>query len=180
MSNYKEDESQLNLLRNGGEAVWQQFYDQHRGPFRAFFMQYGRMSPEEAGGLLQDAMVVFHYNATTGKLSAPLQSYLKTYLIGIGKVLLRRKGGSTAGWDDQIPDEPVAPIADRIADQEAAAKMARALLDRIGEPCRSLLEMVYIKEFVMEAVAENLGLPSEGAARKRKFDCLQKMKELLK
>ena len=58
--------------------------------------------------------------------------------------------------------------------------LARALLDRIGEPCRSLLEMVYIKEFVMEAVAENLGLPSEGAARKRKFDCLQKMKELLK
>lgn len=179
MNNYKEDEDLLNQLRHGDETLWQQFYENMRGPFRSFFMQYGRLSPDEAGALLQDAMVVFHYNVSTGKLVAPLQSFLKTYLIGIGKVLHRRKGGSTARWDDQIPEEAVAPIADRIAEQEAAASMVRGLLNRIGEPCRSLLEMVYIKGFVMEAVAENLGLPGEGAARKRKFDCLKKMKELL-
>ena len=65
------------------------------------------------------------------------------------------------------------------AEQQAQAELVRRLLAQIDTGCREILEMVYLRSFAMEAVAERLGLASEGAARKRKFDCLQKLRKLM-
>ncbi|MCB0572745.1 MAG: sigma-70 family RNA polymerase sigma factor, partial [Phaeodactylibacter sp.] len=59
------------------------------------------------------------------------------------------------------------------------AELVRRLLDKIGEPCKRLLELIFVHGYVMDAVAEELELPSAGAARKRKFDCLKKMRDLI-
>lgn len=179
MSNYKEDEQKLQSLLKEGDLVWKNWYDDMRDPFRLFFIKYGNVDPDLAIELFHEAMVIFHRNVFAKKLTTPLQSTLKTYLFGIGKMLYLKKGGKTDNWQDEIPDHPVMPEVEMSADQKEKAALVKSLLQRIGEPCKQLLELIYINGYVMEAVANEMGFPSEGAVRKRKFDCLKKMRKMI-
>lgn len=180
MSKYKTDELRLEQLSQGKERVWQTIYDDIRDPFRLFFLKNSSLDPDQAIELYQEAMVVFHKNVVRGKLVAPLKSTLRTYLIGIGKMLyLKKSGKKIDAWIDEIPDQAVQPIVEDKAERKEQAELVRRLLERIGEPCKQLLTLVYIKGYVMEAIAEEMNFPSEGAVRKRKFDCLKKIREMV-
>ncbi|HMQ89298.1 MAG TPA: sigma factor-like helix-turn-helix DNA-binding protein [Flavilitoribacter sp.] len=180
MSVYQKDEERLKRLATGDNREWKLWYDDMRSPFRAFFMRHSAVSPEEAVSLSHETMVVFHRNVPTGKLTPPLQSALRTYLFGIGKLVFKKSHSGAYDWDDDIPDMPVLPEVEDRAEQEAQAALVRSLLERIGDPCRQILTLVYIKGYAMESVATEMGIASEGAARKRKFDCLQKLRDLVK
>jgi RNA polymerase sigma factor (sigma-70 family) len=179
MNSQNDDDKMLPQLARGDEASWQKLYEELRTPFRLFFIRYGAMPPEEALELFQDAMVVLHRNCISGKLQAPLKSSIKTYLIGIGKILLRKKGTDTSQWDDNIPDAAVEAEVESREEQRAKAALAQGLLEKVGQPCRRLLELIFFYGYAMDAVAEELELPSPGAARKRKFDCLKKIRSFL-
>lgn len=179
MSKYPDDDRRLQLLATDDGKAWKELYDELRSPFRLFFVKYGALEPPAALELYQEAMVALHRNIVSGRLQAPLASALKTYLFGIGKVLVKKKGAGDKNWDDDIPEVPVAPEVESREEQKAKAELARRLLAQVDGPCRQVLELAYLRGFVMEAIAEELGLPSAGAARKRKHDCLKKLRELL-
>lgn len=177
-SNYREEDKRLEQLKSGSEAHWRQLYAELRAPFRLYFIRYGT-PPEAATEMYQDAMVILDRNIRSGSLSAPLQSSLSTYVIGIGRMLLKRQGADTRMWDGEMPELPVLPTVEEAQERQAQADLVQRLLGRIGSPCKELLELFYIKGYVMEAIAETLGLPSAGAARRRKHDCLRRLRELL-
>ena len=109
-----------------------------------------------------------------------MQSSLKTYLFGIGKVLCRKRfSGRKFDWTDEIPETGEAAEAETTAERRAKAELVRNLLDRIGEPCRQLLLLVYVRGFAMEAIAAEMDFPTEGAVRKRKYDCLRKLRSMV-
>lgn len=179
MSNYREDEQRLLTLKTGATDAWNAWYQDMRSPFRLFFLKYSNLDDDGVTQLYQDTQVVFHRNVTTNRLNAPLQSTLKTYLFGIGKLTLRSQGTKVQDWDDELPELPIEPVIETKAETEAKAQLVRQLLDRIGEDCRRFLELHFLKGYVMDAVAEAMSLPSVGAARKRKFDCLKKLRALV-
>lgn len=180
MSKYQTDENRLVLLSQGKETEWQAIYDDLREPFRLFFLKHARLDSDQVIELYQEVMIIFHRKVLRQKLTAPLQSTLKTYLIGIGKMLyLKKSGQKIDSWIDEIPDQAVMPVVEEKADQSEQAALVRRLLNQIGEPCRQLLTLVYIKGYVMEAIAEEMDFPSEGAVRKLKFDCLKKMRAMI-
>lgn len=179
MSKYPKDERRLEQLRKGQDRDWQLFYNDIRSPFRLFIMKHSKCEPPEAVELFHEAMVIFHKKVTQNQLLAPLRSSLKTYLFGIGKMLvLKRFSVEGTTWDDAIPDIPIAPAVEALEQDRQNAAIVKGLLAKIGEPCRQLLELFYLKGFAMDAIAETMALPSEGAVRKRKFDCLKKLRGL--
>lgn len=178
MSDYQQDEQLLLVLQTGDTQAWQQLYSDMRSPFRLFFLRYTQEESEIVLELYQDAMVVLHRKVTEGSLVAPLRSSLKTYLIGIGKMLYRKRR-SQQQWTDEIPEVAVpAGVEDRLAQAELAQQV-QSWLQKLEEGCREVLTMVYLRGYSMEAVMERLSLPSTGAARKRKFDCLKKLRKLM-
>lgn len=180
MSKYATDEQRLQQLATGHPAIWRQLYDELRSPFRLFFLKHSRQAPEIVNELFQDAMVVLHRKITAGDLQAPLQSSLKTYLFGVGKMLYRKLPNAKAQWADDIPEIAIpASVENKIAEKERA-NWVRDILGRMDETCRELLRKVYLQGFSMEAVAEDMQLNSAGTARKRKFDCLKKARQLIK
>ena len=180
MTKHREEEERLRRLREDGDDSWRTFYRDMRDPFRLYFFKYARLDATEVGELFQEAMIIFHRNVSNGKLGTPLQSSLKTYLFGIGKMLCRkRSGGKEVLWEDDIPEQGVAAEIETATERQEKAEMVRRLLNRVGEPCRSLLHLVYIKGYAMESVAAEMDFPSEGAVRKRKFDCLKKLRAML-
>jgi RNA polymerase sigma factor (sigma-70 family) len=179
MSNYAADESRLQALATGSDSAWRALYDDLRSPFRLFFLKHTNWEPEQVNALYQDAMVVLHRKVTNGDLAAPLRSSLRTYLFGVGKMIYRKQGGTTTRWEEEIPEVAIPPaVEDRIAQREQAAWI-RNLLNKMDEKCRDILRKVYLHGYSMEAIAEELGLTGAGAARKRKFDCLQRMRKLM-
>ena len=179
MSKYARDEDRLRELALGGDAAWRAFYDDLRSPFRLFFLKHTNWNPDQVMSLYQDVMVVVHRKVTRGDLVAPLRSSLRTYLFGVGKMIYRKQGGTKVQWEEEIPDVAVpASVEDRIAERERA-EWVRDLLQRMDDKCREILEMVYLSGFSMEAVAEDLQLSGAGSARKRKFDCLQRLRKLI-
>jgi DNA-directed RNA polymerase specialized sigma24 family protein len=179
-SKYQNDEKLLEQLSGGDDRAWKAFYDDVRDVFCGHFMKYAAISPSKALELLHDAMVIFHRKAVSGSLQPPLKSLLSTYLIGIGKNLCRRKGFKLA---DEGEDSLKHLADDWINEQEQAAENAavvRSILTKIGEPCKSLLSMFYLKGYSMEAIANNLDMPSPGAAKKKKFDCLKAIRQMIR
>jgi RNA polymerase sigma factor (sigma-70 family) len=179
MSNYHEDEELLAQLRTGDRRTWKQFYDDLREPFRLFFIKYTGMESEKATELFHETMVVFHRNVMNDKLVPPLQSALRTYLFGVGKILCRKIADGQQSWETEIPEVPVMPEIEVIEDWRDKAEKAKLLLNKIGEPCRQILQLIYLKSYSMEAVAEEMDFPSTGAVRKRKFDCLKKIRSMV-
>jgi RNA polymerase sigma factor (sigma-70 family) len=178
MSKYPEDDRLIAELSTGSDESWKKLYDDLRSPFRLYFIRNG-CPPEKAIELYQEAMVVLHRNITRKKLIAPMESTLKTYVIGVGRMLYMRQGQNTKQWTPEIPDVGAAAEIENIHEQKAQAQLVKQLLERIGGSCKKILELFYLENYVMEAVAEAMDLPSAGAARRRKHDCLKRLRALM-
>jgi RNA polymerase sigma factor (sigma-70 family) len=178
MSKYRQDEERLTQLATGYQRAWKQFFDENLDAFLGFTMKYAKVSREESFNLYQEALVILHRNVTENKLGAPLRSSLQTYLLGIAKNLCRRKGSSALVFPENIPDVPQNPIEEETERKHLAA-LVRNLLNKIGEKCRQFLTLVFLEEQAQQDIMDALNIPSDEAFRKRKHDCLKKMREFI-
>ncbi len=53
------------------------------------------------------------------------------------------------------------------------------MLNKLGGMCRQFLTLVFIEEKEAVEVCQLMQIPSQEAFRKRKFDCLRKMRKLV-
>jgi RNA polymerase sigma factor (sigma-70 family) len=178
MSKYPDDDQILKSLANGKESSWRKLYDDLRSPFRLYFIGNG-CTPEEAIELFQEAMVILHRKVISKQLQPPMQSTIKTYLIGVGRILMMRRGKQKPGMDHEFPELGIDAEVDNQHEQVAKARLVQSLLSQLDVPCRKILELFYLKNYVMEAIAEELALPSAGAVRRRKHDCLKRLRALM-
>ncbi len=179
MSKYRQDEEQLIQLKSGDRTVWKQFFDNQLEAFQLFVMKYGKVSREDSFELFQDAVVILHRNVSAGKLQAPLKSKLQTYLFAVGKNLCRRKPGSgRLQFPEHLPDIPQNPI-EEADERNHNAALVKNLLSRIGEKCCQFLTLLFLEETPQKEIMETMAIPSKEAFRKRKFDCLKKMRKLV-
>lgn len=178
MSNYLQEEELLKKLKNGDRQCWHSFFIQQRRPFAIFVMKYSNVDEEEADQLYQESIVILHQNIREGKLLSPLKSSLRTYLFGIGKNLCRKRYRSNLTFPEQIPDLPENPIDDA-HHRLHCADLVKRLLEKIDSNCRQFLTLVFIEEKPAKEVCQIMQIPSPEAFRKRKFDCLRRMRSLL-
>ena len=53
------------------------------------------------------------------------------------------------------------------------------LLQKIGEPCKTVLDLFYLQGYALDAIAVEMEYKNEQVVAKRKFICLQQMRNLL-
>jgi RNA polymerase sigma factor (sigma-70 family) len=178
MSKYRQDEERILQLKTGDRRVWKQFFDEQLDAFLLFVMKYGKGSREQAFEVYQEAIIILHRNVTEEKLIAPLRASLQTYLYGIGKNLCRKRCNEHLVFPADIPDVPQNPFETDETQMHNAA-LVKNLLQQIGEKCREFLTLVFLEELPQPDIMARLEVPSDEAFRKRKFDCLKKMRGLL-
>lgn len=178
MNKYRQDEILLAQLQKDDRQQWHSFFDEHRQPFAAFLIKYGMVDADEADQMYQEALVLLHRNIREGRLSAPLRSSLRTYLFGIGKNLCRKKGRSKLSFPDEVPDIPENPIEEE-HERHHCEVLVSQLLNKLGGMCQEFLTLVFIEEKEASEVCAAMDIPSQEAFRKRKFDCLKRMRKLM-
>lgn len=178
---YAEDEKILLAIKNEDKVKMKAFYLTEKSPFISFLQKKFSLDEETAGTLYQDSYTDMFVNIRAGKLQAPLKASLKTYLFSIGKYkslnYLRNRVSTTS--KNEFPEIPIEPEVERSLELKEKGRMVKMLLQKIGEPCRRLLTLLYIEEKDYEETGSILGIEKAGTLRKRKFDCLKKIRTFI-
>ena len=178
---YAEDEQILLAIKNEDQVSMKAFYLTQKHPFISFIQMKFSLDEETAGTLYQDCYTDMFVNIRAGKLQAPLKASLKTYLFSIGKYkslnYLRNRVSTTS--NNEFPDIPIEPEVERSLELKEKGKMVRILLQKIGDPCKRLLTLLYIEEKDYDEAGSILGIEKTGTLRKRKFDCLKKLRTFI-
>jgi len=177
-----QDEEVYRRLSQGDETCLKDFYTSHEVAFVKTIISKGWGQEEDAKRVYAECVTILYYNIKEGRLALPLRSSLKTYLIAISRNVLsnERRSDYNKKTVHIDPTDHTLDYLDGIAhlDYKEKSELMNLLLGSIGAKCRELLTMFYIKAYSAESVANALEIDNVSAVRKRKFDCLKKIKTL--
>lgn len=185
----KHNEQILEAIRNNDRRALQQFYNSNREFFFAWCIKNYGLTKDECGEVYQQANLVLYKNVISGKL-VELSSKPITYLCSVGKNILMQQFRNKkrhinvidmpieemVGEEDSVLSEDTEEEKER---REQNKQLVRHLLSKIGNPCASLLEMIFVKGMHPEAVASALNYKNEGVIRKKKSYCLKHLREIV-
>lgn len=172
------DREYIEALADGGNAAIRALYSELRGPFFQYFENRYRLDRDTAADLLQEAVIGTWKNVQRGALTPDsLTCRLSTYVISVGiyrHLALSRQSDRNVPLDSveyglhDMPDEDV-------YNTEREDRIARAM-QRMTEPCNTLLRLFYYEDKDLETIAQTMDFPTADAAKMQKHRCMQKLK----
>jgi RNA polymerase sigma factor (sigma-70 family) len=166
----------IDLIMQGDQQVLKQVYRNHRQSLLRYVIEHNG-SLQDAQDVYQEVMIAFYVNVVSGRLTR-IHGKLHTYLYKLTQNIWHsrlRIHEPLVGASD-LTDYPVQP-SPNIALEDA---LLQQLMNQLDERCRQILTLYYFEGIPMQHVADRLGLSCAESARKRKCDCLSKLKGLAK
>ncbi len=135
---------------------------------------------QEAKDVYQDAVITFYEK--TQQPEFVLTCKIKTYLFAVSRRLWLKRLAEKKRYHGKIEEsETFLEIDEEMVDieekEEAFGRMANAL-DKLGEPCRSIIEDFYFNGQNMDAIRDKFGYTNADNAKNQKYKCLQRLKKL--
>ncbi len=84
----------------------------------------------------------------------------------------KKSNQATYSLDIDVPQE----VEDWVQKEFKLLSIEKKLND-IGEQCKELLQLFYVKSWSMDAIANKLGLRNDKVAKAQKYRCIQKLKD---
>lgn len=169
----------LKRLAAGDRKVIEGIYKDHFNMIQSLIVN-NNGSADDAQDIFQEAMVVLYEKVRTG--SFELNCQLKTYLYSVSKRLwLKRLQQNSRLWSQEIDPETTIQVDEEIATHEkrdAEFELMSQAIQRLGEPCKSLLEAYYLKKMNMQDIALQFGYTNSDNAKNQKYKCLMRLKKL--
>jgi RNA polymerase sigma factor (sigma-70 family) len=167
-------------IQSGGQTELAMIYEEHRNEFLHWVRREYRCSEDDSKDIYQLTILAFYENIRCGKLEN-LVSSVKTYLFAIGKNIVRdtmRKSARNTPIDQErwlneyLMDEPDETISERVY------KSAQIALEKLGQPCRRLVELFYYERKSMDEIASTLGYKNTETAKNQKCKCMKRLRKL--
>lgn len=168
----------LNDLANGNREATEQIYKQHNKVVTGWIVQNGG-DAIDADDIFQEAMMVLFEKSQSADFR--LSCKIGTYLFAVSKHLWYKKIKRDQRWkpgveegDNLLYEEDVAGHEER----EVHYSQLDAALEKLGEPCRSLLKAFYHEDKSMQQIAEDFGYTNADNAKTQKYKCLTRLRKL--
>jgi RNA polymerase sigma factor (sigma-70 family) len=175
---YQTDAELLTGLAEGSDRALTQVYRRYY-PMVLHLVLTNNGDEDEAKDVFQEALMVV-YEQVSGE-SRALHCQLKTYLYSVSRRLwlkaLNRKGRFAGLTDTEEAEDVSEDLAQHETHNQQFEQMAESL-NKLGEPCRTLLEDFYIREMSMQSITEKFGYTNADNAKTQKYKCLQRLKRL--
>lgn len=169
----------LKGLAAGDRKVIEGIYKDHFNMIQSLIVS-NNGSSEDAQDIFQEAMVVLYEKVRTG--SFELNCQLKTYLYSVSKRLwLKRLQQNNRLLSQEIDPNTTIQVEEEIATHEkrdAEFELMNQAIQRLGEPCKSLLEAYYLRKMNMQDIALQFGYTNADNAKNQKYKCLIRLKKL--
>lgn len=182
----------LRRCRLGESAAWDELFDKHYGPTGRFVFQLGySFLKEDVEEICQEVFLsaIRHLSSFHG------ESQFQTWLFRIAANRARdyrerqhaaKRGGGRTPLSLQAEDPETgltldppsaAPSPDLVLIQAEQAGLVHLALDRLGEPCREVIELRYFGELSYDEIGASLDLnPKTVSSRLSK--CLDKLQDI--
>lgn len=178
-----DDELLLGLADGSDEALLQLY--RRYFPMVLHFVTGNSGSEDEAKDVYQETLIVLYEKVRSGSLE--LHCQLKTYIYSVARRLwlkqLAHKSRFMVNDTETLlgDSDAVRQIGDDLTDHEERDRQFDLMadsLDRLGEPCRTLLEDFYIRQLSMQDITEKFGYTNADNAKTQKYKCLMRLKKL--
>jgi len=137
-------------------------------------------SADDAAYIFQEAMIVLYEKVKAGNFE--LHCQIKTFLYSVSRRLwlkklqqMQRFSSHTDGLEDMIPVEEEIESHEK---KQLDYNIMEVAMNKIGEPCKSLLEAYYIQKKHMQEIATDFGYTNADNAKTQKYKCLVRLKKL--
>ncbi|MCX6226166.1 MAG: sigma-70 family RNA polymerase sigma factor [Bacteroidia bacterium] len=171
----------INEIKSGNKQTLENIYTMYRRGFIEWTTATYRISTDQALDLYQQTILAFYENILSGKLNG-VKSSIKTYLYAIGKnkvYELYRYHGRIRNISSTTPDyEEIS--GDDPEYNERLLELSKVCLNKLGDPCRQILESYYYHKKSMQEIATWLGYKNEQTAKNQKYKCLLRLREVFR
>lgn len=163
-------------------------YDVIQSIYRLYYPQIEKLvvqnngSEEEAKDVFQEAVLVLYERITKGGFL--LKSRLQTFLYAVCRRMWLKQisRGQTSYMISDISDYEETLIQDEDLknheEEEQQFQQMEDALDKLGEPCKSLLTEFYVKGKTMLEISDQFGYTNANNAKTQKYKCLQRLKKI--
>jgi RNA polymerase sigma factor (sigma-70 family) len=170
----------LDLIRKGDEEALVMLYQSNQKVIRGFVTSNSGF-PDDAEDMLQEALVILWQRVRSGRFEhvAKLDTFIFATVKNLWLRHLARKRREVRGAlnpDDVALDDPSS--LERLVENEQSAAIGRAL-ERLGEPCRTLLLLFYWEERSMADIATALGFANADTVKSKKYQCKKALRQML-
>lgn len=179
MSTLEQERLLLEGLALNDRPVIESIYRDNYPMVQAFILNNSG-NGDEARDIFQEAMIVLFEKAVSG--SFELNCQLKTYIYSVCRRLwlkrlqqLQRYGSLVENVEDTVSVDEDLEMHEKHNTDFIQMETA---MNKIGEPCKSLLDAYYIQKKNMQEIAADFGYTNADNAKTQKYKCLLRLKKI--
>jgi RNA polymerase sigma factor (sigma-70 family) len=174
-----QDTRVLDMIRRGDEEGLVLLQRSSRNAVHSFILRNSG-TRDDAADALQESLVILWERVRSGRFEQTAK--LETFIFATAKYLwlrrLARKRREVTGTDpDETADADLSPLEAMIESEQALR--VKDALQRLGEPCRTLLLLFYWEEESMDRIAHRMGFANADTAKSKKYQCKKALQHLL-
>jgi len=160
-----------------------EIYSKYRNEFVMWAVRHHSCTMEEAKDVFQQSVIIFYENIIYDKVSE-ITTKVKTYLFSIGKnkllELMREKSKHQSQLNEMaLVNGEIYYDADS-DEYEDKLKIVKACMEKLGDPCKSILEQYYYHKKSMKEISEFLDYKNSDTVKNLKYKCLHRLKQICK
>lgn len=179
MSNYQQENEFLRGLAANDRDIIEAIYRDNYPMIQAFILNNSGNS-DEARDIFQEAMIVLYEKATSEEFE--LNCQLKTFIYSVCRRLWLKRLQQLQRYSSLVENvEDMVPVEEDIEKHEKHNSdflLMETAMNKIGEPCKSLLDAYYIQKKNMQDIAGEFGYTNADNAKTQKYKCLLRLKKL--
>ena len=179
MSTLEQDLILLEGIAAGEKTSIEQLYRKYYIMIQSMVLANGG-SKDDAADLFQETVIVLYEKVKSGNFK--LQCLLKTFLYSVARRLWLKKLQQQQRYTSQPEGlEETAPVEDEIENHQKVQNdfnIMESAMNKVGEPCKSLLQAYYLQKKHMNVIAQEFGYTNADNAKTQKYKCLVRLKKL--
>ena len=173
------DKQIIAAIKHGDQQVFNNLYTRCRNPFYGYIRKNFHKSNDYVADLYQDSCLALWKNIQNDRLTPEkLTCTLVTYLNCIGRYTLITRDRRIK----ELLSDKIRSSFNSIDDEEALRneierdEVIQDTVNKMGEPCSSLLDKFYWEKLSGEEIAEQMNYKNSDTVKTQKYKCMQKLK----
>ena len=134
-------------------------------------------SKQDASDVFQEALIILNRNLEKSDFKLTASFY--TYLYAVSRFIWKDLQSKYSKQELQGLSDTEVTYFHSVLEEKKYQRAERAFLE-LGERCRQLLQLFYLKAMSFKAIAEVMQFASEKVAKNQKYKCLSKAKAIYK
>lgn len=170
-------------MESSQESIWdiESLYKSFREEFVRLTNHYP-LPEEDRIDIYQDAIIAYYESVTEKKLE--INKTPKAYIFGTGKLMIFNKLKQLKKTREKQANLLALKNEEQTIEFEEITinplqQIIKEKLNELGDKCRQILTLYYIKNYNIEAIKHEMNLKNENVTKSQKSRCLKQLKTMV-